>query len=56
MALFKYLLRPQFVRFEYYGMEVEDMNRIMNKYGCPLYDPQVPQRFDGKLNYLQKKV
>jgi len=40
----------QFVRFDCYGMEGEDMNRIidiMNKYDCPLYDPQVPQRYDG---------
>ncbi|GAA0725911.1 hypothetical protein GCM10009430_32280 [Aquimarina litoralis] len=41
----------KFVRFDCYGMEGEDMNRIidvMDKYDCPLYDPQVTQRFDGK--------
>ena len=41
----------QFVRFDCYGMQGEDMNRIievMDKYDCPLYDPQVPQRYDGK--------
>ncbi len=39
----------QFVRFDCYGMEGEDMNRIIDimvKYDCPLYDPQVPQRYD----------
>jgi len=32
-------------------IDFEDMNRIidvMNKFDCPLYDPQVPQRYDGK--------
>lgn len=41
----------QFVRIDCYGMEGDDMNRlidVMNKYNCPLYDPQVTQRYDGK--------
>ena len=41
----------QFVRFDCYGMEGEDMNQIievMVTYNCPLYDPQVPQRYDGE--------
>lgn len=48
---FQIFTTKQFVRFDCYGMEGEDMNRIidvMNKYDCPLYDPQVPQRFDQR--------
>lgn len=48
---FGILTTKQFIRFDCYGMEGEDMNRIidvMTKYDCPLYDPQVPQRYDGK--------
>ncbi len=39
----------QFFRFDCYGMEGEDMNRIidiMHRYQCPLYDPQVTKRYD----------
>jgi hypothetical protein len=48
---FQIFSTKQFVRFDCYGMEGEDMNKIievMNKYDCPLYDPQVPKRYDGK--------
>lgn len=41
----------QFVRFDCYRMNGEDMNRIievMNRYDCPLYDPQVSERYDKK--------
>ncbi len=41
----------QFVRFDCYGMYDDDLNRlidVMLKYDCPLYDPQVLQRFDGR--------
>ncbi len=42
----------QFIRFNCsFKMNGEDMNRlidIMLKYDCPLYDPQVPQRYDNK--------
>jgi hypothetical protein len=47
---FQIFTTPQFVRINCYGMESEDMNKfidVMLEYGCPLYDPQVPQRFDG---------
>lgn len=47
---FQIFTTRQFIRFDCYGMEGEDMNRIievMNKYNCPLYDPQVPKRYDG---------
>jgi len=40
----------QCVRFDCtYSMSGEDMNRIIDvmlRYDCPLYDPQVPKRFD----------
>ena len=48
---FQIMTTPQFVRIDCYGMDGEDMNKfidVMLEYDCPLYDPQVPQRFDGK--------
>ncbi len=50
-AYFEIYTTKQFVRFDCYRMKGEDMNRIMDvmfRYDCPLYDPQVPKRFDGK--------
>lgn len=50
-GIFQIFHTKQFVRFDCHDMEGEDMNRIidiMDKYNCPLYDPQVPQRYDGK--------
>ncbi len=41
---------PQAVRFDCYGLSYDDMNMIidiMSEFGCPLYDPQVSERFDG---------
>lgn len=41
----------QFVKVEAYGMSEDDMNKFIDvllKYNCPLYRPQVPQRYDGK--------
>ncbi|TPN82877.1 hypothetical protein [Aquimarina algicola] len=46
---FQIFTTKQFVRFDCYRMSGEDMNRIidiMYEFGCPLYDPQVPQRYD----------
>jgi hypothetical protein len=40
----------QFLRVDCYGMVGEDMNQFVDigsAFGCPLYDPQVGQRFDG---------
>lgn len=48
---FQIYTTKQFVRFDCYRMKGEDMNRIidvMYKYDCPLYDPQVPQRYNKK--------
>ena len=48
---FQVFCTSQFVRFDCYGMEGEDMNSlidVMLKHDCPLYDPQVSKRFDGK--------
>lgn len=48
---FQLFTTKQFVRFDCYGMESVDMDRLidlMNKYECPLYDPQVTQRYDEK--------
>jgi len=41
---FQIFTTPQFFRFDRYGMEDEDMNRLIEvakNFGCPLYDPQV---------------
>ena len=39
----------QSVMIDCYGMDGEDMNKfidILFEYGCPLYDPQVGERYD----------
>lgn len=39
---------PQFFRVDCYGMKGEVMNKFIDiaaEFGCPLYDPQVGQRF-----------
>lgn len=41
---------PGSVRFDCYGMTQDEMNiliDIMERFGCPLYDPQISTRFDG---------
>ena len=46
---FEIFTTTQFVRFDCRGIDGLDMNRIieiMVKYNCPLYDPQVPKRYD----------
>ncbi|MEP0480013.1 MAG: hypothetical protein ABJD23_07340, partial [Nonlabens sp.] len=46
---FQIFTTTQFVRFDCRGIDGLDMNRIieiMLKYNCPLYDPQVPKRYD----------
>jgi hypothetical protein len=48
-GLFQVQMTSQFVRLDCYGMNEKDMNKfidIMDGYDCPLYDPQLPQRFD----------
>lgn len=47
---FQVFTTRQYVRIDCYGMDGEDMNRfidILDHYGCPLYDPQTEQRYDG---------
>ena len=42
---------PQLFRVDCYRMNGEDMNRFIDlgtEFGCPLYDPQIRTRFDGK--------
>lgn len=46
---FSIFTTPQAVRFDCYDMSGEDMNRlvdVMGEFGCPLYDPQLGERFD----------
>ena len=38
----------QFFRIDCYGMQGDDMNHFIDigtEFGCPLYDPQIPQRY-----------
>ncbi|MET0759619.1 MAG: hypothetical protein ABWZ56_04310 [Flavobacterium sp.] len=40
---------PQSIKIDCYGTEGKTMDRlvdILEEYNCPLYDPQVPERFD----------
>ncbi len=46
---FQIMLTKQFVRIDCYEMAESDMNKfidVMFDYNCPLYDPQVPWRYD----------
>lgn len=48
---FSIFTTSQIVRFDCYGMAGEDMNLlidIMLEYDCPLFDPQISERFDGE--------
>ena len=47
---FQLFTTPQFVRIDCYSVDGNDMNRlieILHEHRCPLYDPQVGQRYDG---------
>lgn len=47
---FQITTTPQTVRFNCYGVSGDDMNRLMDiliEFGCPLYDPQIEERFDS---------
>ena len=47
---FQLFTTAQFFRVDCYGMEGDDMNHFIDigvEFGCPLYDPQVSQRYDG---------
>ena len=46
---FQIFTTSQIVRFDCYGMDEDDLNLlidIMLLFDCPLYDPQISQRFD----------
>ena len=48
---FQIFTTEQFFRIDCYDMEGDDMNifiDIANEYDCPLYDPQVGKRYDGR--------
>lgn len=50
---------PQAVRFDCYSMERLDMKRfsaIMERFGCPLYDPQLGVRFDQIHAFLEDEA
>jgi hypothetical protein len=46
---FQLFTTAQFFRVDTYGMDGDDLNKLIeigNEFGCPLYDPQVGQRYD----------
>lgn len=46
---FQVITKPQSVRIDCYGTEGKTMNQLvslMEEFKCPLYDPQVPERYD----------
>jgi hypothetical protein len=48
---FQLFTTEQFLRIDCYGLAGEDMNvfiDIASEFGCPLYDPQVGQRFEDQ--------
>lgn len=47
---FEIFATSQAVRFDCYSMQESDMNSLMEiliDFGCPLYDPQISERFDN---------
>lgn len=47
---FQLFTTPQFLRVDCYGMERDDLNKLIGiagEFGCPLYDPQVGRRFEA---------
>ncbi|MGC4005742.1 MAG: hypothetical protein QM811_22525 [Pirellulales bacterium] len=47
---FQVFTTPQFFRVDCSGMDGEELNKFIDigqEFGCPLYDPQVGERFDG---------
>lgn len=46
---FHVITTPQSIQIDCYGTEGKTMNtlvELMEEFKCPLYDPQVPQRYD----------
>lgn len=46
---FQVLTTPQSIQIDCYGTEGKAMDQLVNimeEYKCPLYDPQVPMRYD----------
>lgn len=46
---FQVITTPQSVKIDCYGTEGKTMNQlvdVMAEFKCPLYDPQVPERYD----------
>jgi hypothetical protein len=51
LGTFQVFTTPQFFRVDCYGMSDEELNKFIdigNEFGCPLYDPQVGERFEGE--------
>ena len=51
---FSVFTTSQIVRFDCYGMDGNNMNKLIDmmlEFGCPLYDPQINERFDQGKEY-----
>lgn len=49
-GIFQVFTTPQFFRFDLYGVDDGDIDRLIEiagSFGCPLYDPQKGKRNDG---------
>ncbi|MEO8516378.1 MAG: hypothetical protein ABI426_06520 [Flavobacterium sp.] len=49
VGAFHVITTPQSIQIDCYGTEGKTMNtlvELMEEFKCPLYDPQVPQRYD----------
>ena len=49
VGAFQVKTTPQSIQFDCYGTEGKTMDKlvdIMEEFKCPLYDPQVPERYD----------
>lgn len=47
---FQIFTTSQFLRFDLYGVDDSDSDRLIEiakRFGCPLYDPQQGKRYDG---------
>ncbi|MCI9844807.1 hypothetical protein [Flavobacterium pectinovorum] len=46
---FQIITTPQSIKIDCYGTEGKTMNKlvdVLEEFKCPLYDPQVPERYD----------
>jgi hypothetical protein len=50
LVLFMFVLPNQSIKIDCYGTQGSDMDILvgaLDEFKCPLYDPQIPERYDG---------